>query len=428
MSDNENDVAFNLSNEESVLRMADLPEDNISPTLILPPEINTRKGDRSVQNKALRQKIAASKEIIDKYLRKSQTTSNRRDVIREIDACSNSMNPVMREPVVRVVATPVPFERPVDRSEDKYAKKSIFLQKLLILLLCFIISSISVGAYVYLKEKDSDTAENPLSPSEKNHTPSYTPSNILSNTPSNTPSNIPSNTPFNILPNESPIVIGNWAFSRMGNIEIGPGSYYTDNQNITIQKSFNNEEEAFKYVLSFNYESPENPIIMWMILHNQLLGHRLLFLSQNLDDNPSTAEGFIRATSDFVAITNSPSTNVYYQRINPWRIKENGDIGIGEGSLYFKDPSISIVVKSVRTEKDGHEYTEIFNVMNPDNPIIMWEISWMFGYYRAHRLEFFSQDGIKKDHASTESFVKATVDFIEETGRSYLSNNIFYLL
>ena len=220
-----------------------------------------------------------------------------------------------------------------------------------------------------------------------------------------------------------------WKFIADGNIEIGPGSYYIHNPNISVLNSdITNELDAFAFVKSFNNASPQNPIIMWNVIENRFLGHRLLFLSQNLDASPRTPDGFAQGTADFMITNTGPTANVYYQAYITWRMIEHSDIGIGSGSVYFENSSISFVNKDITSEAEAYEFTRVFNIMNPENPVIMWELHWGDGSYRAHRLMYLSQEDVMNDWESAEEIVVAARDFVAGNNREDKSNNVFYFI
>ena len=218
----------------------------------------------------------------------------------------------------------------------------------------------------------------------------------------------------------------NWILVPNGDIRVGPGSYYTDNQDITITEAeIFDKNEALHFVEKFNSFSPQNPIVMWMVDKYGLFGHRLLFLSQNLDANPDNAQGFVEATTNWLTQTGKTGVNVYYVPDTKWRMKQYGDIGIGVGSYYFSSPAVSLVMKNITTEKDGFEYTNYFNTMNPENPIIMWEIFGPYQFFRAHRLQFLSQYWVSRFWNSSKSFIDATISYLHTTGGK--GWNVFYL-
>jgi len=406
------------------------------------PTIIQSKHDESDEEKGQRESVIA---VQDKMRVQETSSSLRKSMLKHNRASlgfgSRVQSPRNESPIivrqesvdqqVTVVATLVTRDRDGDDSAA-LRKKSICLQKMLIAL-CIVFCVIIAGVAFMLDNSRKETASMPSNA----YTEDLTTENLSIN-PSTPPSNLDifSPSPSAVSKPSSPNIIWprKWKLGTHADIGVGAGSYYTWNSKITVRnEQITNEVEAFAYIESMNSKHPQNPIIMWMITPPTsgfvgLLAHRLLFLSQNLDASTGKgASGFVQDSADFLEITGREGGDVYYQEENSWRIMERCDIGIGSGSSFENDASITIHEKNIATEEEGYAFTELFNLKHVDNPIIMWEISWANVSYRAHRLKFFSNEAAGNEYANSEDFVNDAVDFLQQTHREASnSNNVFY--
>ena len=107
-----------------------------------------------------------------------------------------------------------------------------------------------------------------------------------------------------------------WEIIEGGGIGIGPGSYYTDDEAITLIDS-NIDKEATAWELVRSYDSTDNPIVMWQIQNIpngkdgrsrvEFWAHRLQFMYQNLDAaTGSSPRDFAQDTAQFIESTQGP--------------------------------------------------------------------------------------------------------------------------
>lgn len=439
------DKLTNFQNHnKSFLCLDDNCEDEMIAATIIPSQKN-----ESDEESGQRESVLAKTEIMEemKQVQESPTSMRKSVLISEENQYRATFGFGSRVQSSRnasvVVASPDPVDQQVtvvatlvtsDRDDNSFLqrKKTIDTQKILILvciLLCIIIAAMSFMFDMSGKDNESVPSNGHIDDS-------------ISEDPSQNPSNSPSASKvFSSSPSTvsspsiiSPIGSQNWKLGTQADIGVGPGSYYTSNPNISIQnEQITNEVEAMAYIQSMNSKHPQNPIIMWMIepptsQFEGLLAHRLLYLSQNLDaSSGKDASGIVQDSIDFLQIHGKEGGDVYYLEDISWRIRETCDIGIGIGSYFADDSSISIHENNINTEEEGYAFTELFNLKHTNNPIIMWEISWATGSYRAHRLNFFSDVAAGKDYTNSEDFLNDAVDFIEQTNREeHKSNNVFY--
>jgi hypothetical protein len=96
-----------------------------------------------------------------------------------------------------------------------------------------------------------------------------------------------------------------WNYVDAGDIRVGPGSYFTDDdQKTVINESITKESDAKEFIST--YERSDNPIAMWQIVYEEgvprLWAHRLAFMHQNLDaDTGGSPKGFARSTEIFLS-------------------------------------------------------------------------------------------------------------------------------
>jgi hypothetical protein len=108
------------------------------------------------------------------------------------------------------------------------------------------------------------------------------------------------------VPPLKPCVDGDcWEYVDAGDIRVGPGSYYTDDDQTTvINESVTKESDAKEWISK--YERSDNPIAMWQIVYEEgvprLWAHRLAFMHQNLDaDTGGSPKGFATSTKSFLS-------------------------------------------------------------------------------------------------------------------------------
>ena len=109
-----------------------------------------------------------------------------------------------------------------------------------------------------------------------------------------------------------------------GDIQIGPGSYYTDDEECTIiREDVSLEQDAIPLVNEL--DSSDNPVVMWQIINERssqpiLMMHRLKFMSQNLDaDTNASPKEFASSTKSFVEGRNGwTSSHPVHVRSNTW--------------------------------------------------------------------------------------------------------------
>jgi len=96
-----------------------------------------------------------------------------------------------------------------------------------------------------------------------------------------------------------------WNYVDAGDIRVGPGSYYTDDdQKTVINESITKESDAKEFIST--YERSDNPIAMWQIVYEEgvprLWAHRFAFMHQNLDaDTGGSPKGFATSTKKFLS-------------------------------------------------------------------------------------------------------------------------------
>ena len=96
---------------------------------------------------------------------------------------------------------------------------------------------------------------------------------------------------------------------------------------------------------------------------------------------------------------------------NNWVCIQNADIGIGSGSYFLDDETISLLYPDVVSIEEA--WKKVSALEDTDNPIVLWEIRP--GGMRAHRYKFFEQtyEGKTEDYMSAEKFAKLTASFLK---------------
>ena len=113
-----------------------------------------------------------------------------------------------------------------------------------------------------------------------------------------------------------------------GNIEIGPGSYYRNDPEITVFYQTNDVEQAWGWAQTF--DSTNNPVVMFQMFDGYAMAHRLRFMSQNLDSQTGYSPvAWASSTADWNRGSNQPGYDVYV-RSEEWyginRVDGNGDV------------------------------------------------------------------------------------------------------
>mmetsp|Transcript_48099 Transcript_48099/g.61649 ORF Transcript_48099/g.61649 Transcript_48099/m.61649 type:complete len:277 (+) Transcript_48099:90-920(+) len=105
-----------------------------------------------------------------------------------------------------------------------------------------------------------------------------------------------------------------------------------------------------------------------------------------------------------------------------WSSYEYGSLSCGPGSYYLNDPTISELHENIKTIREALEFIKLDYKMNPENPIIMWQLTnpWSDGIHKDpnnqylcfHREKFLSQN-LDEDSGKTldQGFAKSVSEY-----------------
>ena len=216
-----------------------------------------------------------------------------------------------------------------------------------------------------------------------------------------------------------------------GNVGIGPGSYYLDDEEVSIftSQAFSDVDSAWEWVQSYDFT--ENPIVMWQLVQEgsdlKVWAHFKKFMTQNLD--ASTGESpreFAQAQADYVkSVPGHTSGDVFVRSdewwnvnlpTNIWQIIEGGNVEIGPGSYYLNDATISVIRSDIKDEASALEYVESFD--STDNQVVMWQLDNFGGssmMLKVHFKKFMFQNLDSQTGFSPNGFAQAQADWLEST-------------
>jgi hypothetical protein len=132
-----------------------------------------------------------------------------------------------------------------------------------------------------------------------------------------------------------------WEIVDGGGVQIGPGSYYTGDNTITlIDENVTNETQAHEWIKQYESGPEYNPIVMWQIgkFHGNsvcIWAHRLRYMHQNLDaDTGTSPKRFVSSTKAFLSTKKGePKGRVFVRTDEWWRLQSESS---GNGSKSSK--------------------------------------------------------------------------------------------
>jgi len=246
-----------------------------------------------------------------------------------------------------------------------------------------------------------------------------------------------------------------WEVVKGGCVGIGIGSSYNQDNSITVvNREITSETEAFEWVKKYENEPKYNPIVMWQVgnygISYGLVAHRLRFMYKDL------GKGDGRSPKDFALLTKKWLENrrkieqctIYVRsdkwwesvklsskasqlkstsgksdpytlisKNKSWEVVEEGGVGIGPGSYYTSDDTITVINREITNEEEAFEWVKSFDNNGLEyNPIVMWQVGNIGINYgiRAHRLRFMYKDLDATTGKSPKDFARATKAFLSK--------------
>ena len=236
-----------------------------------------------------------------------------------------------------------------------------------------------------------------------------------------------------------------------GDIRIGAGSYYTDDDEVTMTyEGAKDLWDAWEWVQLF--DNTENPVIMFQLVPTgggvgkvTVWAHRLKFMSQNIDMDPTTqsvtpftyAEGQANWLADGLGGDVYVRTNEWYNKNPPydvWAVVQLGSgqtagasrIDIGPGSYYTGDNTITMINEEIKDEQSAFEFVSSFD--DTDNQVAIFQLG-PFGsnpneqVLMVHFKKFMFQNLDAQTGATPGDFVVAQANFWETQPADQKSNS-----